>query len=83
MRSLATVAKWEVSRITTDSHQFSHRYTYVCGVANDTIGYIPDRQAYPLGGYQVWTGHHSNVAPGTAEAIADQTVKMLHTVGRL
>ena len=50
-------------------------------MANDTIGYIPDRQAYALGGYPIWTGYHSNVAPGTAEAIADETVKVLHEVG--
>ncbi len=79
---MATVAKGEVPRITRDRRQSSHRHTYVCGVANDTIGYIPDRQAYPLGAYQVWTGYRSNVAPDTTGPIVDETVKMLHEVGR-
>ena len=53
------------------------RYTYVAGVANDYIGYIPDAQAFELGGYQVWTGFHSLVAKGTGEAIVDTAVEML------
>jgi hypothetical protein len=53
------------------------RYTYVAGVANDYIGYIPDARAFELGGYQVWTGFHSLVAKGTGEAIVDATVEML------
>jgi hypothetical protein len=53
------------------------RYTYVIGVANDYIGYIPDDQAYDLGGYQVWTGFHSLVERGTGEKIVDETVRIL------
>jgi len=59
------------------------RYTYVVGLANDYIGYIPDAEAYQLGGYQVWTGLHSYVEKGTAERLADETVAMLRQcVGR-
>jgi hypothetical protein len=54
-----------------------HRYTFVCGLSNDYIGYVPDRAAFKLGGYQTWTGLHSFVAPGTGEAIVDEAVKML------
>jgi len=53
------------------------RYTYVIGLANDYIGYIPDKEAYDLGGYQVWTGLHSFVARGTGEAIVEQAVRLL------
>jgi hypothetical protein len=57
-----------------------HRYTYVFGLTNDYIGYVPDRDAFKLGGYQTWTGLHSFVAPGTGEAIVDEAVNMLKTL---
>jgi len=53
------------------------RHTYVLGLANGEIGYIPDRAAYDLGGYQLWAGWHSHLAPGTGEALVDQAVAML------
>ena len=53
------------------------RYTYVFELANDYIGYIPDRQAFDLGGYQVWTGLHSFLEPGTGEAIVAESIKLL------
>jgi len=53
------------------------RYTYVIGLANDYIGYIPDKQAYDLGGYQIWTGLHSFVERGTGEAIVAETIRIL------
>jgi hypothetical protein len=53
------------------------RYTYVAELANDWIGYLPNRKAFDLGGYQTWTGLHSFATPGTGEAIVDETVKML------
>jgi hypothetical protein len=54
------------------------RHTYVLGLANGEIGYIPDRAAYDLGGYQLWAGWHSHLAPGSGEALVDQAVAMLH-----
>jgi hypothetical protein len=54
------------------------RYTYVAGLANDWIGYLPNREAHKLGGYQVWTGYHSYAEPGTGERIADEIIAMLH-----
>jgi neutral ceramidase len=51
--------------------------TLVAGVANDYIGYIPDREAYALGGYQVWTGFHSFVAQGTGELIVEEALRLL------
>lgn len=53
------------------------RYTYIVGLANDYIGYIPDREAFGLGGYQVWTGFHSFVAEGTGEMMVEEAVRML------
>ncbi len=54
------------------------RHTYVVGLANDTIGYVGDREAYDLGGYQLWPGWHSAAEPGTGEAMIDQALEMLH-----
>src|SRR5207249_4035715 len=53
------------------------RYTYVAELANDWIGYLPDRKAFSLGGYQTWMGLHSFTEPGTGEAVVDEAVKML------
>jgi hypothetical protein len=54
-----------------------YRYTYVAELANDWIGYLPDREGHELGGYQTWTGFHSYAAPGTGEAVVEQAVAML------
>ena len=51
--------------------------TYVAELANDWIGYLPDREAHRLGGYQTWTGLHSYAEVGTGERMADKVVKML------
>ena len=56
------------------------RYTYVIGLANDYIGYIPDKQAYDMGGYQVWTGFHSLVERGTGEAIVAEAIRILEEI---
>jgi len=56
------------------------RYTFVVGLANGYVGYIPDREGMKLGGYQVWTGHHSLLAPGTGEKMVDEAVTMLEEV---
>jgi hypothetical protein len=51
--------------------------TFVAELANDWIGYLPDRDAHALGGYQTWTGYHSYAEVGTGERMADEVVKML------
>jgi neutral/alkaline ceramidase-like enzyme len=43
---------------------FAH--TFVVGYCNDLIGYIPTREAYPQGGYEV---DSARVAPGAGEQI--------------
>lgn len=54
-----------------------YRDTFVFQLANDYVGYIPDKRAFDKGGYQVWTGLHSFLARGTGEAIVDEAVKLL------
>lgn len=56
--------------------------TYVAALSNDWIGYLPDREAHRLGGYQTWTGLHSYAEPGTGERMADEVVKMLAELKR-
>lgn len=51
--------------------------TFVAELANDWIGYLPDREGHELGGYQVWTGYHSYAEPGTGERMIDQVLQML------
>jgi hypothetical protein len=52
-------------------------HTVVAELANDWIGYVGDREAYELGGYQVWMGLHSYCEAGTGERMVDQAVAML------
>jgi len=58
------------------------RHTYVAELANDWIGYLPDRKGRELGGYQTWTGFHSYCEPGTGEAVVDEVVRMLTELAR-
>lgn len=55
-----------------------YRYTVVCELANDYVGYVGNRDAYELGGYQTWTGLHSFVEPGTGERMVDEAVALLN-----
>jgi neutral ceramidase len=56
------------------------RHTYVFELANDYIGYLPDRQGFEHGGYQTWTGLHSFTPPGTGEMIVDEALGLLKTL---
>jgi hypothetical protein len=58
------------------------RYTYVAELANDWIGYLPDRKGHELGGYQTWTGLHSYAERGTGERVVDATVELLKELAR-
>ena len=53
-------------------------HTYIAELANDWIGYLPDREAHRLGGYQTWMGFHSFAEPGTGERMADDVIDMLN-----
>jgi neutral ceramidase len=60
------------------------RDTIVAELANDWIGYVPDRRGHELGGYQAWTGHHSYCEPGTGERMVAATrslLERLHEAG--
>jgi neutral ceramidase len=57
--------------------QSPFKNTVVAELSNDWVGYVGDRDAYKLGGYQLWMGHHSYAEPGTGERIVDQCVAML------
>lgn len=52
-------------------------HTYVAELANDWIGYLPDREAHRLGGYQTWMGLHCYAEIGTGERMVDEVVQLL------
>ena len=54
--------------------------TYVAELANDWIGYLPDREAFQLGGYQTWVGSHNWAEIGTGERMVDEAVDILNTL---
>jgi len=58
------------------------RYTYVAELANDWIGYLPDKKAFDLGGYQTWTGLHSFADRDTGERMVDASVQMLEELAK-
>ncbi|MCI0333900.1 MAG: DUF1080 domain-containing protein [Planctomycetes bacterium] len=52
-------------------------FTYVAELANDWIGYLPDREGHRLGGYQTWMGLHCYAEEGTGERMVDEVVGIL------
>ena len=58
-----------------------YRQTFVCGLSNDYVGYLPDRQAFDLGGYQTWVGLHCFAEIGTGEAVVEECLRMLRELG--
>ena len=57
-------------------------HTYVAELSNDWIGYLGNREAYDLGGYQLWMGLHSYAEPGTGERLVEAAVEMLNRLAR-
>lgn len=55
------------------------RHTIVVGLANGSVSYIPDQQAYEAGGYQTWVGN-ALMEPGSGERMVNQTIDMLYAV---
>lgn len=53
------------------------RNTFVCGLSNDYVGYLPSRQGFADGGYQTWMGLHSFAEIGTGEEMVEACLKML------
>ena len=58
------------------------RYTYVAELANDYIGYLPDKKAFDLGGYQTWTGLHSFADRDAGERMVDAAVAILDELAK-
>lgn len=59
--------------------------TFICGFANDNIGYIPARRAYPHGGYEIaeaykYYGYPAALAPAAGENYVAAAVRLMHTV---
>ena len=52
-------------------------HTIIAELANGSIGYVPTREAYPQGNYEVVT---SRCAPGSGEKLASTAVKLLHSL---
>ena len=50
------------------------RYTFILTHCNGAAGYLPTRESYPEGGYEV---ESSRFGPGAAEGLIDTTVRML------
>lgn len=58
------------------------RHTIIAELANDYIGYVGNADAYRLGGYQLWMGHHSWTERGTGELFVDTAVELLDQLYR-
>jgi neutral ceramidase len=56
------------------------RHTVIAELANDYVGYVGNADAYRLGGYQLWMGHHSWTERGTGEHFVDTAVELLHAL---
>ena len=67
--------------------------TLFCGYSNGCLTYIPTRDAYPREGWSFFRRYHipdmlflqsygvgSALAPGTAEMVVDETVRLLHDI---
>jgi hypothetical protein len=60
-------------------------HTIVAGWANDNVGYIPDADAYPLGGYEVdsasrYYGYPAGWAREAGEGLVDAAARLLRRV---
>lgn len=57
-----------------------YRNTFVCGLSNDYVGYLPTRDGFKSGGYQTWMGLHSFSEIGTGEMVVEECLKMLNEI---
>lgn len=54
------------------------KHTIIVGLANDYIGYVPNKEAFTEGGYEVRTARTSQLVPETGDMIVSSVLKMLH-----
>ena len=58
---------------------FTFAHTYNVELANGTIGYIPNKSAYPEGNYEV---ESARVAEGSGEMLVTSALRMLAELHR-
>jgi len=59
----------------------SFRHTFIIELVNDYVGYIPTREAYSQGGYEVADkSRHVKLAPGAGELWVEAALKMIHRI---
>ena len=55
------------------------KHTFIAELANGSIGYIPNRSAYPEGNYEVVS---ARCAKGSGEMLVEAAVKMLNEIAK-
>ncbi|HEV8633954.1 MAG TPA: hypothetical protein VG370_06910 [Chloroflexota bacterium] len=55
-------------------------FTYIAGMANGCVGYIPTRRAFQGGGYETRLARSSKLVPEAGEQLADAAVGLLEQV---
>jgi hypothetical protein len=63
----------EIGEVVKKASPFTH--TFILTHCNGAAGYLPTRESYPEGGYEVQS---SKFGPGAAEMLANETLRMLH-----
>lgn len=71
-----------LGRAIKDGSPFGAPRTLVAGWANDNVGYVPDADAYPLGGYEVdlasrYYGYPAGWAPAAGEGLVSAAGRLL------
>ena len=57
--------------------QSPFKHTFVLTLANNSVGYVPNKAAFPYGAYEVEVSH---VAPGEGERLVASAVKLLNEI---
>jgi hypothetical protein len=74
------------TRFTDYARRATGRPLFTVAYANAAFGYIPTREAYPEGGYEVDTAHYFyrsfRPKPGALELLADRAAEMVKELDR-
>jgi neutral ceramidase len=57
---------------------FAH--TYVAGLANGCVGYLPTRRAFQAGGYETRLARSSKLTPEAGERLTAVALDLLHEI---